>query len=71
MQGVTTLLFRLFEILVTPSNMVQCCSILGGQFESVWTLLNWTLTFPFVTWVPFYSFILEPFEAQPAKEVVH
>ena len=22
---------------------------LGGQFESVWTLLNWTLTFPFVT----------------------
>ena len=44
MQGVTTLLFRLFEILVTPSNVVQCCSILGGQFESVWTLLNWTLT---------------------------
>ena len=22
---------------------------LGGQFKSVWTLLNWTLTFPFVT----------------------
>ena len=46
---------------------------LGGQFKSVWTLLNWTLTFPFVTrpsrfTVSFWSHLRL---SQPARRGLH
>ena len=35
---------------------LQWCSIFKRALERVWTPLNWTLTFPFVTWVQVLQF---------------
>ena len=35
---------------------LQWCSIFKRALERVWTPLNWTLTFPFVTWVQVLEF---------------